>query len=260
MKVFLCHASEDKHLVEPIGSELSKRGFSVWIDKWSLVPGDSLIGKIEEAISGSDRVVVFLSKSSVEKAWVKKELRSAMTLELGGGKVDFIIPALLNSCDIPLFLRDKLYANFTNKSFSSACDELARGVEGQALGPQHPPFDNRIFRTWNSQMAPDKFGFLCEFGVKLSPSEGLHVGVDVGIKYNSVGEWFAPPNSPQVLNSGGVFYDSATRREDTLYARKFSSPGVTSSRSFYLFFEADQPFPPPKEVLFNDYFNREPGA
>ena len=259
MRVFLCHASEDKQLVEPIGSELSKKGYDIWIDKWSLVPGDSLIGKIEEAISGSDRVVVFLSESSVEKSWVQKELRSAMALELGG-KTDFIIPALLNSCDIPLFLRDKLYANFTNKSFSSACDELARGIEGQALGPQHQAFENRRVRTWNSQMASNQFGFLCEFGVKLSPSEGLHVGIDVGIKYTNVGEWFAPPNSPQVLNSGGVFHDSATRREDTIYARKFSSPGVSSSRSYYLFFEADRPFPEPKEILFNDYFDRDPGA
>ena len=262
MQVFLCHAAEDKDVVEPVGSWLSDKGLHVWLDKWSMTPGDSLIEKIGEGIETSDRLVVFLSVHSVESKWVTKEVATGLVMELAedrGLGEKFVIPVLLSSCKVPIMLRDKIYANFTDKPFESACEELYRGIIDEPLGPQDETFENRIVRFYDVPThTPGKHGLVIEFGVRLSPTEGLHVGVDVGTPYTNVLEWFGPPNNPTVPSStGGAFTNSASRREPPIYARKFASPGVTSGKSYYWYFEADNAMKP-GEVQFLDFYDREP--
>lgn len=263
MKVFLCHAHEDKDVVEPVGSRLQDRGLEVWIDTWRLTPGDSIVAKIEEGIETSDRLVVFLSPASVDSTWVKKEVATGLIMELAEEKglgSKFVVPVLLKPCKIPYLLRDKLYANFTNKSFPIACEELYRGILGQPLGPQNKHFENRIVRTWKvTPLGKGSHALIIEFGVRTSPTEGLQVGVDVGAQYIEVNQWFGLPNIPAlpVTGGGGAFFDSAERREPPIYARKFSSPGVTSTKSYYLYFAANEPLEV-KGVLFLDFYDREP--
>lgn len=43
MDVFFSHNSQDKEVVESIASWMTDRGIKVWLDKWMLKPGDSLI-------------------------------------------------------------------------------------------------------------------------------------------------------------------------------------------------------------------------
>ena len=262
MQVFLSHTSSDKDVVEPIGAFLAKRGLTVWLDAWSMTPGDSLINKIAEGLESSDRIVVFLSPDSVESNWVRKEVATGLVMELAEEKGlgdKFIVPALLVPCKIPIMLRDKLYANFTNKAFDAACEELLLGIASTPKGATDRRIENRIVRVHTvAPVAPGQHALVVEFAVRISPTEGLHIGVDVTVPYDTVHEWFAPPNQPMLPpNPGGVFTDSAIRREPPIYARKFSSPGVTSSRSYYLRFEGNAPFTV-KEYQFLDSFDREP--
>ena len=53
MQIFLSHNSNDKPVVEAIGKWLTDKGYTVWLDKWSMTPGDSLIEKIAEGIESS---------------------------------------------------------------------------------------------------------------------------------------------------------------------------------------------------------------
>jgi hypothetical protein len=262
MKVFLSHSSEDKDVVEPIGNWLSKKGLDVWLDSWCLTAGDSLVEKIGEGIETSDRLVVFFTPASAESAWVKKEVANGLVMEIADEKglgEKFVIPSLLIPCKIPILLRDKLYANFTNKSFDAACEELYRGVMGQPLGPQNKSFENHIFRHFPVKpQGSGKYALILEFGVRISPTEGLHIGVDLGVEYFNQKEWFGPPNNPVVPNDfGGAYTNSSRRVEPSIYARKFSSPFITSTKSYYLYFEAEQPFNI-KEVQFLDYYDRRP--
>jgi hypothetical protein len=46
-RVFLSHASEDKaRFVVPFADGLRARGLDVWVDRWEMLPGDSLVAKI----------------------------------------------------------------------------------------------------------------------------------------------------------------------------------------------------------------------
>lgn len=65
-KFFFGHASEDKTVVEQIAARVSQRlGASVWIDKYEIVAGQSLIATISDAIDEADHFCVFISPRSV---------------------------------------------------------------------------------------------------------------------------------------------------------------------------------------------------
>src|SRR5712691_1039626 len=54
---------------------------------------------------------VVLSPRSVASPWVQREVRAALTEEIQNECVK-VLPLLIENCEIPGFLRDKLYADF----------------------------------------------------------------------------------------------------------------------------------------------------
>lgn len=110
-QVFLSHSSLDKVFVGQLAADLKSNKIPVWFDQWELKVGDSLIEKIEDGINGSGWLAVVLSRNSAESAWVKKELKAAEMRELRDKKV-FVLPIVIDNCEIPLFMADKVYADF----------------------------------------------------------------------------------------------------------------------------------------------------
>lgn len=55
-------------------------------------------------------IIIFLSKSSINKPWVKKELSVGLMRKLHESSVH-IIPLLLDRVEIPTILKDIKYAN-----------------------------------------------------------------------------------------------------------------------------------------------------
>ncbi len=123
--IFLSHTHADKPLVRAIRQELMKRGVeNVWIDEAELQIGDSLHRKIAEGIERSKYFGIALSPRSVEAPWVQRELEAALNNELQTGEV-VVLPLLMEECELPLFLRDRYYANFTDgANFEEAIDKI----------------------------------------------------------------------------------------------------------------------------------------
>lgn len=109
--LFLCHSSVDKPFVRMLAHDLNERGVRVWLDEWELRVGDSLRERIEQAILQSGWLAIVVSQDSVRSAWVQRELSAALADELERRRV-FVLPVLLDDAPIPLFLRDKIYADF----------------------------------------------------------------------------------------------------------------------------------------------------
>lgn len=99
-KVFVSHASEDKQrFVIPFATALRARGINAWVDRWEMLPGDSLVDKIfEEGLKEAAAVVIVLSKVSVAKPWVREELNTAVVKRIQKGTK--IIPVVLEDCDV----------------------------------------------------------------------------------------------------------------------------------------------------------------
>jgi len=105
--VFLCHSSGDKDKVRPLYERLRYDGLEPWLDEVDILPGADWDREIRRAVRRADLVVVCLSKSSVNKSgYLQREIRLA--LDVAQEKVEgqiYIIPALLESCDVPERLR-----------------------------------------------------------------------------------------------------------------------------------------------------------
>jgi len=111
MPIFVSYSHADKEKIDLIAGHLVRKRTSVWIDRWELRAGDSIINKVQEAVEGSSALLIMLSKASVESEWCKKELTAGLFRELDEKRV-VTIPVLLDDCKIPMFLRDKMYADF----------------------------------------------------------------------------------------------------------------------------------------------------
>lgn len=103
IKVFLCHASNDKPRVRSLYKLLRERGVDPWLDEENLLPGQLWESEIQRAVRECDAVVVCLSKSSVsKKGYVQKEIKQALDVaeEFPEGII-FLIPARFEECEIP---------------------------------------------------------------------------------------------------------------------------------------------------------------
>jgi hypothetical protein len=76
--VFISHDSADKGAVaEPLYHALTAKGLKVWLDKYTLMLGDSLTEKIDEGIKECRYGVLILSKAFLaNERWAKRELSS----------------------------------------------------------------------------------------------------------------------------------------------------------------------------------------
>lgn len=113
MKVFISHSSKDKVFAEKLSRDLLKLDLCVWLDKWEIKVGDSLISKISSGLSESDYLIIILSNNSVLSEWVSRELNYSLLEEINNSKVK-VLPVIIDNCNVPVFLRDKLYADFRN--------------------------------------------------------------------------------------------------------------------------------------------------
>jgi hypothetical protein len=111
MPIFISYSHQDREFVDIFASHLVKAKAHVWVDRWELHVGDSILNRVQDAIKDASALIMVLSKASVSSEWCKKELTAGLMRELEEKKV-VVLPVLIEDCEIPLLLRDKLYADF----------------------------------------------------------------------------------------------------------------------------------------------------
>ncbi len=107
--VFVSYASEDRRAAEQIASRLNQAGFSAWLDRRRLRPGDSWLKTIEDAIAASDFFVACLSRRSLKKRGTfQRELRMAMDCARNVPLDEtYFIPIRLDDCTVPRSIRSE---------------------------------------------------------------------------------------------------------------------------------------------------------
>lgn len=125
--IFLSHTGIDKPFVRRLREDLLAHGVPrVWLDEAEIDIGDSLIAKIDEGMKVSRYIAVVLSKKSINAPWVKKELDVAMNREITSGEV-VVLPLLYEPCDLPEFLKGKMYADFSKpEEYEAMLSKLLR--------------------------------------------------------------------------------------------------------------------------------------
>ena len=125
-KVLLSHSSADKSIVISVALDLQKMGINTWLDAFDILPGESIITKINDGIEECRFALLFLSRNSVKSNWVTKEWETMLWDEISSDKVK-IIPIRLEECEIPKILQSKKYIDFS-KSYSNGLLEIIQTI------------------------------------------------------------------------------------------------------------------------------------
>lgn len=133
LKVFVCHSSVDKPVVERIVQRLNQAQVQTFYDVDSIGVGMNLKATIRKAISSVGYVLVCLSPAAVESDWVRLEIAWALEEVSRLCLVDdddFILPvriAPFKSTPELAFLEGKHYANIA-ADFETGITEILGAV------------------------------------------------------------------------------------------------------------------------------------
>ena len=138
-KVFVSHASEDKErFVTGFATKLRENGVDAWLDKWEMLPGDSLVDKIfGEGLKEAEAVIIVLSNNSIKKSWVREELNASIVSKLSKGTK--IIPIVLDDCEVPQSLTSTLWESIPDlknydENFKRVLSSIFGATDKPALG------------------------------------------------------------------------------------------------------------------------------
>jgi tetratricopeptide (TPR) repeat protein len=106
MRVFLCHSSRDKGVVEDVANKLG-RAFVVY-DSFSFETGEQFDLAIQRGLHDANLLVLFASQNSLPSHWVRLELSEAQKLTIRGHIrkiIVIIIDEVTKPNDLPAWLQ-----------------------------------------------------------------------------------------------------------------------------------------------------------
>ena len=109
-QVFLAYVLEDAPIAERLYDALEELGFSPWMDRRKLMPGQNWPRALEHAIASSDFFVPCFSRNSVgKKGGFQAEVRFALECARQVPLDDiYIIPVRLDACPVPAAIQREL--------------------------------------------------------------------------------------------------------------------------------------------------------
>lgn len=144
MPIFISYSHKDKLFVDHLATQLVRRNVNVWLDRWELSVGDSLVEKVQEAVDGASALLVILSKASVASEWCKKELSAGLLRELEEKRV-VVMPVMLENCEVPVFARGKMFADF-RVDFDAGLRAVVEGI-AKVTAPSLGRFTEPTYHT-----------------------------------------------------------------------------------------------------------------
>jgi len=107
--IFLSHNYKDKDIVEPIAVRLKEiyGEDNVFYDSWSIKPGESIIGKMNDGLIKCKWFFYFISNNSLNSSMVDLEWQTALYKSAKDGLR--FIPIKIDECYPPQILLNTLY-------------------------------------------------------------------------------------------------------------------------------------------------------
>jgi TIR domain len=112
-KVFISHRGADSDLAEKLAQSIKSCGrYEVWFDAWDVKIGDSIVGKINDGLTGNIALILCLS-SSGSSPWMDTEWMSLLARQLQGQNVK-LLPVRLSGGTIPPILAHIKFADLVS--------------------------------------------------------------------------------------------------------------------------------------------------
>jgi hypothetical protein len=112
-KVFISHSSADKLFVDRLVTDLAARVIPAWQDSLDMTVGDGVAGRIISAkVSlGRSTSLSFSPNHRLDREGVREDLNGALIQQVAHSGT-FLLPVLLQDCDVPPLLKPRGYADF----------------------------------------------------------------------------------------------------------------------------------------------------
>lgn len=132
MYIFISHNSKDKEIVEPIARRLASvyGQNNVFYDSWSIIPGDGIIEKMNDALSKCDFFFFFISQNSLNSGMVKLEWQNAL-IRKAKGNIRFV-PVRVDNAVLPPILLETLYIDLNKVGFEVCCRQMIDTINGKS--------------------------------------------------------------------------------------------------------------------------------
>ena len=129
--LFLSYSVKDKDCLLPLVGALKALGVDVWFDRYKIEPGASLLQKISEGLTESDRLLVAWSRNANVSQFVQDELSGFYALR---PKPPFILFMRLDDTPIKTIFGGRRYLRFTD-DVDAMAQAIVNWINGQP-GPQ----------------------------------------------------------------------------------------------------------------------------
>ena len=122
--IFISYNHNDEQLVDMVARrlELEFGRNNIFYDKWSIQPGDSIIGKMNEGLENFTTFFYFLSPNSLNSKMVTKEWQSALTKAINENLK--FVPVRIADCKPPAILTDALYIDLYGIGLDDAVAQM----------------------------------------------------------------------------------------------------------------------------------------
>src|ERR1043165_7880086 len=84
---------------------LTAPGHQVWLDTWELLPGDSVVEKMDDGLAEAQYLVLCYPTDSTRSAWQSREWMSTLHRQVSGAGVK-LLPVKLTTGAAPAILAD----------------------------------------------------------------------------------------------------------------------------------------------------------
>jgi hypothetical protein len=124
--IFISYSHNDSEFVHRIIDDLKAKGLDLWFDEQDVPPGANLTKSVDEGLSGTRYMLLFLSTNAIKSKWVEEEWTAKYKDEIERNKVS-VIPILIENIEIkelPLIIRNKKIVDFS-KEYKQELDKTA---------------------------------------------------------------------------------------------------------------------------------------
>jgi hypothetical protein len=130
---FISYTNADRPWAEWIAWVLEAEGYTVFLAAWDIPAGKNFIAEMDEALRGSGRTLLVMSRAALEARYVKDEWTAAH-------KHDRLTPVRIEDFDVEGLLGPVAYIDFVGRPDAAACTEaLLAGVSKGRAKPDTTP-------------------------------------------------------------------------------------------------------------------------
>lgn len=120
---FLSHNHADKELARQLGAQLTLVGAFVWFDDWEVRAGDSIPGKVNDALATVDTVILVWSVHADRSNWVRAELETAIVRAIDD-KTFRVIGVRVDNTPLPALLLRLKWVDLSDGDVTRAVNEI----------------------------------------------------------------------------------------------------------------------------------------